>query len=136
MGFFNFIQKYFITFFHISNIIPPSVILYGTNIGYNESYHRDFWRSVGIEAQYGETFLHPGDPYKYGRLFFRTSLSDRYAPDDSSSLIYIINTEKKKPSHGFQNLEDQIDLEFSDITSNLFLLSFTSMLLFVLSNIS
>ena len=126
--FFNFIQKYFITFFHISNIIPPSVILYGTNIGYNEPYHRDFWRSVGIEAQYGETFLHRGDPYKYGRLFFRTSLSDRYAPDDSSSLIYIINTEKKKPSYGFQDFEDQIDLEFSDITTNLFLLSFLSCL--------
>ena len=126
--FFNFIQKYFITFFHISNIIPPSVILYGTNIGYNEPYHRDFWRSVGIEAQYGETFLHRGDPYKYGRLFFRTSLSDRYAPDDSSSLIYIINTEKKKPSYGFQDFEDQIDLEFSDITTNLFLLSFLSII--------
>ena len=61
-------------------------------------------------------------------MFFRTSLSDRYAPDDSSSLIYIINTEKKKLSYGFQDLEDQIDLEFSDITSNLFLLSFLSII--------
>lgn len=126
--FFNFIQKYFKTFFHSFNTIPPSVVFYGTNICYNEPYSLNFWRSVGVDSHYGETFLQHGNPFDYGRLFFRTCLSDRYNSSDFSNFIYIVNTEKKELSFGFQTIEEQIDLEFSDITSDLFLLTFLSII--------
>lgn len=125
--FFEFVQDFFQTFLHSSNIIPLSVVFYGTNINYNDLYCRDFWSSVGVNQRSGETFTHHGNPFEYGRLFFQTSLSDRYNYCDKTSLIYIINTERKQLKFGFQDLEDQIDFEFTDaIASSLFLLLFLS----------
>jgi len=85
--FYTEIQKYIPILFRNEAIIPPSVIMYKTNISHSDDNLWAFWSSVGITKIYGQS-INPNE-----RAVFNFSTTERYEEYARNDIIFIYNNE-------------------------------------------
>ncbi len=96
----NYLSKYFPLQFTKANILPPSIIVYNTNISYDDEAY-SFWHSVGIINPNG-LFLSESR-----KLFFENELS-KETKAKQTDLILIVNTETEPIDDLYHSIESQL----------------------------
>ena len=93
--FFSYLQKFFPTCNHKEGRIPPSVLVYKTNINYDDNKYRDFLQSLGLDNINGQSIDNAN------KLFFRYELSARYDKYFAKAMLYLYDEDLIKLESGF-----------------------------------
>ena len=105
--FYQELQKFFPTVLHQLDSAPPSILLYKTNIDYNDKKADHFWFSLGVEKYNGQ-FIDPSQ-----KLFFIWNLSGRYSKGSSNEMFYIYNDKKIECEAGFHSVDYEVVYYFT-----------------------
>lgn len=93
--FFSYLQRFFPTCNHVNGRVPPSVLIYKTNINYEDDTYKDFWLSLGLSKVNGQSI---DDASK---MFFMYELSGRYEKYFTSDMVYLYNEDLIEQERGF-----------------------------------
>jgi hypothetical protein len=119
--FYEKLKYYFPFILHRQDIMPPRIEIFYTDIDYYVD-NSCFWSSVGIEAYNGQ-FIDERQ-----KMFFETSLSGRYADDETSSrLVYIIKDDGIMAGH-MKSVKDKVHYHIEDYARGYFRFLFLKIL--------
>lgn len=105
--FYNKIQDYFPTVLHSAGYVPPGILLYQTNIEYQNETATNFWSSLGMN-NFESQFVNEAE-----KIFFKMKLSGRYERHTNTDMIYVYHEDKIAIESGIADLKYQMKEKLS-----------------------